>query len=410
MGSEANFERGLQLFEMGRFKDAIPYLQNALAVDIDNFETKFLLAQSYLQTDKTEQAKTLTLELRSKAPNYSGIYYLLSKIYFLEENMSLALELIDEAISLDPYDEDYFGHKSYIRLHEKKYEEALLLAEEGLKLNAKSIICLNARATALTKLKRKEEARETIENLLNDDPENAYSHANIGWNHLEHNDTSKALTHFKEALKLDPNDDYARNGMITAVKSKNKIYNLYLRYAFWIGNQSQKNQWIFIIGIYLIYRFSLKILTFSGLSILAIPLIIAYLLFALGSWIMEPLSNMILLSDNYGKYLLDKNSRLSGQILFVLLLLSLLSFCINFIFESDYLILFSIASLAAILPLTRSPLSSNKNAQLLGYIYGIVILLIPIIGGIIDYEYGTLLVVIAIMFIAYTWLGNIFFN
>ena len=46
MGTEANFERGLQLFEMGRFKDAIPYLQKALAVDVDNFEG---CAQIYTQ-------------------------------------------------------------------------------------------------------------------------------------------------------------------------------------------------------------------------------------------------------------------------------------------------------------------------------------------------------------------------
>jgi tetratricopeptide (TPR) repeat protein len=410
MNFETNFERGLQLFEMGRFKDAIPYLNNALASDTDNFESKFLLAHAYLHIDDIKKAKRLSEELRGANPNYAGIYYLLSKINYLEDDISLALKNIDEAIGLDPYDEDFFGHKAFIFLYKKKFEDALFMADEGLKLNAKSRSCLNARASALTKLKRKEEAKETIENLLNDDPENAYSHANVGWSHLEHNDVKKALVHFKEALKLNPNDEYARNGMLTAVKAKNKVYNLYLRYSFWISNKSEKNQWLYLIGIYLAYRFGVKLLTASGLSILAIPLIILYLLFALGSWIMEPLSNMLLLFDDYGKYLLDEGSKLSGQLLLSLLLLALTCFTLTFFIDNPYLMLVSIAALAAILPLTRSPLVSTKKSQILGYAYGILILLIAIIGGIIGFDYSTLLIAIAILFIAYTWLGNLFFS
>ena len=410
MSADANYKRGLQLFEMGRYKDAIPYIKNAIASGIDNFEAKYLLAQAYLQINDINKAKVLVTELRSIAPNYSGIHSLLSHINYIEEDIDLSMKSIDMAISLDPYNENYFGHKAFILIHKKKFDDALHFANEGLKLNAKSRSCLNARATALTKLNRKEEAKETIETLLSDDPENAYSHANVGWSHLEHNNVPKALTHFKEALKLDPNDEFSRNGMLTAVKAKNKIYNLYLRYAFWIGNKSEKNQWMYIIGIYLVYRFSIKLLTYSGLSILAIPLIIAYLLVALGSWIMEPLSNMLLMFDNYGKYLLDKNSKLSGQIFFSLIAVALTTFLLNFLMDYEYLVLISIACLAAILPLSRSPLISKKRSQVIGYSYGTLILLVAIIGAIIGYDYGSLLFIIAIMFVAYTWLANVIFN
>ena len=107
--------------------------------------------------------------------------------------------------------------------------------------------------------------------------------------------------------------------MVTAIKSKNKVYNLYLRYSFWMSKQSGKNQWIFIIGIYIAYKISEKVISASGYTFLLIPLIIVYLLFALGTWIMEPLSNMLLILDKYGKYLLDKKEKLSGQIFFGLL-------------------------------------------------------------------------------------------
>lgn len=410
MGTDGNYERGFQLFEMGRYKDAISYFNASINADVNNFEAKFLLAQCFLQTDDVVKSKALAIELRSTEPNYSGIYFLLSQIFFGEKNIKLALENIDTAIGLDPYNENYYGHKAFILVHNKKFEDALHLANEGLKINAKSRSCLNVRATALTKLNRKKEAKATIETLLNDDPENAYSHANVGWSHLEHNDVPKALTHFKEALKLDPNDSFARDGMLTAVKAKNKIYNLYLRYAFWIGNKSEKNQWMYIIGIYIAYRLSVKLLTATGLSILAIPLIIVYLLVALGSWIMEPLSNMLLLFDKYGKYLLDNNSKLSGRIFFSLLVFALSTFLLNFLIGYEYLVLISISCIAAILPLSRSPLNSNKNSQIISYSYGSIIILVAVVGSIISYDYGTLLLIIAIMFVAYTWLGNLIFN
>ena len=164
----------------------------------------------------------------------------------------------------------------------------------------------------------------------------------------------------------------------------------------------------FIIGLYLVYRFSFKVLSASGLTILAIPLVIAYLLFALGSWIMDPLSNMILLFDSYGKYVLDKKERLSGMLFFALIVGSLISFGLFFILKSNYLILIGLTCLGAILPLTRGPLSYKEQSKTISYLYGGSMLAIAIIGSIIQYNFGTLTTVVIIMFIAYTWLSNLF--
>ena len=403
----ANFERGAQLFEMGRYKDAIPYLSQSLSENVDNFDAKYLMANCYLVTNDKEKAFELALELRNINPEHDGIYFLLSQIYLQKENIKEALLNINTAIKNNPYNDNYFGQKAYIKLSEKKFEEALNMANEGLRINAKSDFCLNARATALTKLKRTEEAEETIENLLQENPEDADSHANVGWSYLEKNDIQKALTHFKESLKLDPTSEFARDGMLTAVKAKNSVYNLYLRYSFWIGNKSEKNQWYFIIGIYLAYRFALKVLSVSGLAVLALPLIIAYLLFALGSWIMEPLSNMILVFDKHGKYLLDDNDKLSGQILLSLVTGSLLLFVAYMAFNNNYYLLISLACLAAILPLTRFPLFIKPKTRNINLIYGSIILLIAIIGSLLNYPMETLAITIGFMFIGYTWFGNL---
>jgi tetratricopeptide (TPR) repeat protein len=403
-----NLERGIQLFEIGRYQDAIPYFQTALTEDSNNSSAKYFLAQSFFLTKDIEKALNLTLSLRSEIPNSANVYFLLSQIYLSQDNLKESEENIDKAIEINPYDEHAFGQKAYILISKKNFEDALNFANEGLAINPKSNFCLNARTTALTKLDKKEEAKSSIENLLEDDPEDAHSHANVGWSYLEHNDTKKALTHFKEALSLDPNLDFARSGMVTAIKSKNKIYNLYLRYSFWISKQSGKNQWIFIIGIFIVYKLSAKAITASGYTSLLIPLIIVYLLFALGTWIMEPLSNMLLMLDKYGKYLLNKKEKLSGQIFFGLLIGALVTFLCNLATQNDYFTILSLACLAAVLPLTRGALAYTKNSRLINFAYGVVMIIAPILMPLIGVSLDTTIITVAVMFVAYTWLSNFF--
>lgn len=403
-----NLERGIQLFEIGRYQDAITYFQTALTEDVNNSSAKYYLAQSLFLTKDLDKALSLTLDLRAELPNSSNVYFLLSQIYLHQDNIKESEANIDKALEIDAYDEHIFGQKAYIAITKKKFEDALKFANEGLRINPKSNFCLNARTTALTKLNRKEEAKSSIENLLEDDPEDAHSHANVGWSYLEHNDTKKALTHFKEALSLDPNLDYARSGMVTAIKSKNKVYNLYLRYSFWMNKQSGKNQWIFIIGLYIAYKISVKVISASGYTFLLIPLIVLYLLFALGSWIMEPLSNMLLILDKYGKYLLDEKEKLSGQIFFGLLLGALVMFVCNLLTKNDYFTMLSLTCLAAILPLTRGILASTEKSKLINLAYGGVMIVAAIVMSIIGSPISTIGITVGIMFIAYTWLSNLF--
>lgn len=403
-----NLERGIQLFEIGRYKDAIPYFQTALTEDINNSHAKYFLAQAFFLNNDLDKALNLTLELRAESPNWPSLYFILSQIYLHQDKVKEAEENIDKAIELDPESENSFGQKAYILITKKKFEAALNFANEGLRINPKSNFCLNARTIALTKLNRKEEAKSSIEHLLEDDPEDAHSHANVGWSYLEHNDTKKALTHFKEALSLNPNLDYARSGMVTAIKSKNKVYNLYLRYSFWMNKQSGKNQWIFIIGIYLLYKLSVKLISASGYTFLLIPLIIIYLLFALGSWIMEPLSNMLLILDKYGKYLLNEKEKLSGQIFFGLLVGALLMFLCNAFTKNNYFIMLSLTCLAVILPLTRGVLADTEKSKIINLAYGGIMLLSAIIMTLIGSPITTIGITVGVMFIAYTWFSNLF--
>lgn len=403
-----NLHRGTQLFELGRYNDAIKYFNDALAENPDDFNAKHFLAFSHFNLGNYDLSEELADSLLKELPNDPILFFLKAKIAFQKEDFDKALQSVEMSISIDPTDADFFALKGAIFLSLKKYEESLKNVNIGLRLNPKNNYCLNLRAQALTKLNRIDKAAETVKDILSDNPEDVFSHSNVGWVELETGNNKKALVHFKEALQLDPNFEHARLGMSTALKSKNIIYRWYLKYAFWIEKQSSKNQWFFIIGIYLAYRFSMKILDTAGMSYLVTPLIIVYLLFALGAWIMEPLSNTILSFDAYGKYLLDKQEKRSGLVLGGLLLLGIIALALFYTLDNMYFLVLGIAFFCSLLPIPRAFLITNKKGRNFGLCYGLLILFVGIFGALFTKDYFLLGAIVILMMVAFTWIGNLF--
>ncbi|HBT11229.1 MULTISPECIES: tetratricopeptide repeat protein [Leeuwenhoekiella] len=396
-------DRGITLFELGRYEEAVKQLGESPT----DFTARYYMMLCFYNLEQYDRAASLSSELLAEDPNQPDVFFIKARIANHRDEEKDALKFVDEAISMDPEEADYFGFKAGLLLKKKKYQEALQLANHGLSLDAKNNYCLNLRAQILTKLDRKEEAGETVENILYDNPEDSYSHANVGWVALEHSDHKKAIEHFRMALQLDPNNEYARNGMSTALKAKNFIFRWHLKYAFWISKQQGKNQWIFIIGIYLVYRLSVKLLGAAGLSILAVPLIIAYLLFALGSWMIDPISNAILSLDRNGKFLLDQQEKNSGIAIVALATTALITGILFYTTSIDYFAAIGLASLCAMVPLPSSFLREEKKSRYFAMIYGSLILLVGLAGPFAVADIGMVLIATIFMLVAFTWLDNI---
>ncbi|NER16526.1 tetratricopeptide repeat protein [Spongiivirga citrea] len=404
MSESPNLERGLQLYNLGRYQDAISYLQKALQEDVNNAEAKFYIAHSHLQLGAIEIAEEMGQALLGETPNDSDVYRMLASIKLRQDKSKEALSLNAQGISLAPYDDYLFAQKAYILLHLKDFKNALIAVDQGLAINPRNTTCLNARGIVLTKLNRKEEAAIAVENVLYENPEDDFSHASSGWVALEHGNIKKALNHFKEALMLDPNSEYARSGMSTALKGKNFLYRAYLKYAFWISKMSTKNQWVFIIGIYIAYRIGYSVLSSFKLDYLAIPLLILYLFFALGVWIAEPISNAILNFDSYGKYLLDSRERISGYLFAGLLGIGVICAVCFFLLDNSYFLLSAITALCCMLPAAHGILRDHENSRLISLVYAGSIPVVAIMTGLFFPSYSILSVIL--MMVGYTWIGN----
>ena len=125
------------------------------------------------------------------------------------------------------------------------------------------------------------------------------------------------------------------------------------------------------------------------------------------TWIMDPLSNMLLILDKYGKYLLDKQEKLSGQVFFALLATSLLMLIGYLITGIDYFTIICLTLLATILPFTKGILANKKTSKVINIAYGAIMLSIAIFGSISGFPISSFGLIIGAMFIAYTWFGSL---
>ena len=285
-----------------------------------------LLARCQVKLNKNEAALATIRQALALSPDDDRLIFQHARVLYLMDRFEAAVEQIQAAIRMNPAEAIYFGLLADIKLHMKRYEEALQYADQGLSIDPDDTFCLNTRAAALIKLKRPDDAFDTIATSLESDPQNSFTHTNLGWSKLETGEHKAALEHFREALRLNPTNNYAQAGMVEAIKARNIFYRLFLRYVFWMNRMSAKYQWGFIIGIYLLFRI-LQGLAESNPAWqpFLMPLVYAYLIFALSTWFMEPLANLFLLVNPYGRFALSRRERLSAMLVGVSLLLSVLS-------------------------------------------------------------------------------------
>ncbi len=306
----AHLERAQLLLAQSRAGDAERESMLALAARPDDPQALALLALSRIEQDKRPEALEAAREAVGLAPDVSYLHYVHALVLHRMDREAEAFRAAQEALRLDPSDADNFSLLASIELARRAWPAALAAAENALALNPEHVGATNLRAMALVRLGRKEEAMATVDFALHRAPEDAFSHANQGWNCLHQNDPKRAQEHFREALRLQPDLEYAREGMLEALKARNPIYRVMLAYFLWLGRQSTRFQWGFIIGIY----FGTKIVrgfaaTQPGYNWLWWPLLGLFYAFVYLSWTSQPMFNLLLRFDRFGRHVLSADQR-----------------------------------------------------------------------------------------------------
>ena len=238
------------------------------------------------------------------------MHYVLARVWLVRRHFDKAEAAIRESLALEPHDADYHTMFGQIQLHHSRWNEALAAAEQALACDAEHIDALNLRAEALRRLGRADSATEQLDEALRLNPEDAWTHASMGWTALEQGDRAKAKRHFREALRLDPELEIARRGVLESLKAWNPVYRLFLHYVFAMQRLSQRGQWFLIIGLWLFFNFVQgKAKSNPEWAPFLWPLVGLYIAFCFLSVLAYPLANLSLRLHPFGRLALSRDER-----------------------------------------------------------------------------------------------------
>ena len=349
-----NLERGLLLYQQSRHEMAESEFRQALAADPHDAYAHALLGLCLAEREQFNEATAEARQAIHLAPDSAFAHYAHARVLYDRNHYREALSAIQEAIGLDSTDADYFSLLAAIHFDEKRWPDTLEAAEQGLQLDPEHVGCTNLRAMAMVKLGRRAEAGATIDAALAKAPENAMTHANQGWTYLEKGEPKKALEHFREALRLDPENDWARSGIVEALKARNIIYAVMLKYFLFMSKLSSGAQWGIILGGY----FGSRILgglakSNPDLAPWVLPLRILYIAFVVLTWTAYPMFNLMLRLNRFGRLALTREQTIETNWIGAVFLLAMISLggCLVLGFGSPWLMSLAVFGLL-LLPLS----------------------------------------------------------
>lgn len=322
----AAFNKGALLLQHGRYELAEQEFRAALAQEPDFAAAHARLALCLEHRKDRAGAIHEAQEAVRLGAGDAYNHYILGFVLKHNGKLKLAEESALRALELEPYDADYFGLVASIALDRDHPKEALDWADQGLACEASHNWCANLRAMALVKLGKKAEASESLGAALHNNPEDSLTHANQGWTCLHQGNYKQAFEHFQESLRLDPENDWARDGLKEALKARYPFYRLVLKFSLWLNRQSNVSQVLVLIGLIV----AQKLLPAMArevpiLAPLAIPGAVLLFGFVALTWVAGPLANFLLQFNRYGRLATSPVERFNAIAIGSLLMAAVLS-------------------------------------------------------------------------------------
>jgi tetratricopeptide (TPR) repeat protein len=399
-----HIQRAQLLIQQGRFEQAQQELGQAIADDSEAADAFYLLAIVLNEQKKYREATEAVQNAIRLEPGFAGAHTVLGDIY-LDRNMyPEAEQSLNEALRLDPYNERTWGALSRLYFNQKKWDLAIEHAQKGLEIDPEDALCENMLTISLERSGRKDAALERSAESLRKNPDDSYAHASHGWTMLQSGQYKAAQEHFREALRLDPENEFAKEGMIQALNSNNLIFRIIFKWYSWISRLPARTQWIIILGLY----FGQRVLVAIGnnnpaVKPFVLPIVFAYILFAVMTWITNPLFNTFLRFNRFGKYLLNSHEKMASNFLAGMIIFGLVTGLLSWIFVSGLLALFFGAySLMMLIPISGTAaqqarwtfavmLSICIALGMLGmFVLGLLLFGIPFSGGAAIFAFGIL--------------------
>lgn len=369
-------ERVQLLLSQGRIDEAEKQINTYLEEDPTSEYGRYLLAYVLFFKGDSRKSEQVLLQLQSEDPENPGYLALLAEINLREEEYHDAENRTDQLLEMDPDEVQYHNLKSRVKFAQRYYDSALRYANSALAIDPENLEALNQKALLAGMMGDKNVASNAVFEALEQNPEDPYTIANHGHQLLQQGKVKEALERLSEALRLNPTNSLARYAMQEALKSRFWPYRLFYLYIHFMSRLTARGSWTVLIGLFVVYQVILRVgRTNEALGTLLMP--IAYIMAGLFllTWIINPLMNLYLMTNTYGRLLLDEEEKKMAKLTGLSLVLALTSLGIWYFLNVEIFFFGIFFFVALMIPLGSflSPYNDANKKKLTYFTIGIVI-------------------------------------
>lgn len=310
--SQASLRTAIHLIQLRQYDRAEAELRRYLAENPSDDDAHFHLAGCLMQDDK-RHAEALR-EIRAAiglSPQDAANHAMHARILLTMDRDKEALAAADEALREDPASLFAWCMKANAHFALRQLEDAEHAIRQALALDPDDEDALGILSAILQTAGKVDSGLEAAREILARDADNAWGHANLGWAKLRQNQPREAETHFREALRLEPGLEYARMGLIESFKARSPLYRLYLKWAFWLGKFADGQQFLIILGIFVIYRL-FRSAAEQIHPLLVVAVVLAWFMIAFGSHLAGAFGHLLVTLDRTARLSLTRAEKIDG--------------------------------------------------------------------------------------------------
>jgi hypothetical protein len=183
-------------------------------------------------------------------------------------------------------------------------------------------------------------------------------------------DYRAAMASFREALRLDAQNEWARQGLAEAMKGGSLIYRPIHRFYLWTSRLTPGQS----LALFLSFPIANRVLrsverTKPELAPVLEPIIYTLLFFVYLTWIAEPASNFVLLLHPVGRMLLSSGTKRVAVVCGALLVAGIAAIVTGFAIDDLRVIFGGVVALGMVIPIhgTSTLLPGHSRSLLWGF-------------------------------------------
>jgi tetratricopeptide (TPR) repeat protein len=307
--ADDSFERALALCDLGRLDDAEEALREALREEPDNPLAHGLLAHVLLDLDRPEEALESASTTISLAPQLSFGHVARAQALLSLDRFDEAEASAKEAIRCDPEDSDPWVMLTAAHLGRGRWDDAIAAADRALSLEPESATARGMRAVALSLSERGAGWKEAADQTLAVAPNSAHAFAFSAQAYLVRGGEREAADRFREALRLDPESEFAQEGLADAMKAEHPLFKPFFRFFLWQERLSRGWKIALTIGPILVVK---ALRPAADHNPLVIGLIALWIAFVAVTWLSVPIANVALRFSAVGRAVLPADQKRSS--------------------------------------------------------------------------------------------------